>query len=70
MTRPVALVTGASRGIGLAIARELGSTHHVLVGGRDATAVHEVVDALPSAAPFVADLTDEAALTADRKSVV
>lgn len=63
MTRPVALITGASRGIGLAIARELGSTHHVLVGGRDATAVHEVVDALPSAAPFVADLTDEAALT-------
>ncbi|MFZ1284545.1 MAG: SDR family NAD(P)-dependent oxidoreductase, partial [Propionicimonas sp.] len=50
MTRPVALITGASRGIGLAIARELGSTHHVLVGGRDATAVHEVVDALPSAA--------------------
>lgn len=37
--RPIALVTGASRGIGRAIALELGSTHHILVGGRDAAAV-------------------------------
>lgn len=55
--RPVALVTGASRGIGRAIAVELGRTHHVLVGGRDAAAVGGVVDALPSAASFVADLS-------------
>lgn len=59
--KPSALITGASRGIGLAIARELSATHHVLVGGRDARAVARVVDELPDAAPFVADLADEAA---------
>ncbi|KQR50753.1 short-chain dehydrogenase [Leifsonia sp. Leaf336] len=55
--RPVVLVTGASRGIGRAIAEELGRTHHVLVGGRAADAVAGVVAALPSAEPFVGDLT-------------
>ncbi|WP_285115079.1 SDR family oxidoreductase [Leifsonia sp. fls2-241-R2A-40a] len=54
--RPIALVTGASRGIGRAIAAELGRTHHILVGGRDADAVDAVVAALPSAEPYVADL--------------
>lgn len=60
--RPLALVTGASRGIGRAIANELGRTHRVLVGGRDEATVAEVVAALPDAAPFLADLTDQAAL--------
>ncbi|MFD1722709.1 SDR family oxidoreductase [Amnibacterium endophyticum] len=54
--RRVALVTGGSRGIGRAIAADLGRTHHVLVGGRDAGGVQAVVDGLPSAEPFVADL--------------
>ncbi len=58
--RPVALITGASRGIGRAVAADLGRTHHVLVGGRDEEAVAEVVAALPSAAGFVADLVDDA----------
>jgi NADP-dependent 3-hydroxy acid dehydrogenase YdfG len=53
---PIALVTGATRGIGRAIAAELGRTHHVLVGARSADAVAEVVAALPSAEPYVADL--------------
>lgn len=56
-SRPIALVTGASRGIGHAIAMDLGRTHHVLVGGRDAARVDAVVRSLPSAAPFVGDLT-------------
>ncbi|WP_375387656.1 SDR family oxidoreductase [uncultured Amnibacterium sp.] len=56
MDRFVALVTGASRGIGRAVAQDLGRTHHVLVGGRTAASVAAVVAALPSAEPFVADL--------------
>jgi NADP-dependent 3-hydroxy acid dehydrogenase YdfG len=64
MSRPVALVTGASRGIGRAIALALTSTHHVLVGGRDTDAVWDVVRELESAEPFIADLTDEAAVSA------
>jgi len=55
-SRPIALVTGASRGIGRAIAIELGRSHHILVGGRDADAVNAVVALLPSAEPYVADL--------------
>ncbi|MFJ3379919.1 SDR family oxidoreductase [Curtobacterium sp. NPDC090217] len=54
--RPVALVTGATRGIGRAISADLGRTHHVLVGGRTADAVDAVVAELPSASPFVGDL--------------
>jgi len=64
MNRPVALVTGASRGIGRKIAEALSPTHHVLVGGRDAAAVAEVVASLDSAEPFVVDLTDEVGLGA------
>lgn len=64
MSRPVALVTGGSRGIGRAIAQALSPTHHVLVGGRDADRLREVVAGLESAEPFAVDLTDEAALAA------
>ena len=53
---PTALVTGATRGIGRAIALDLGRTHHVLVGGRTADAVDELVALLPHASPFVGDL--------------
>lgn len=56
--RPVALVTGGTRGIGRAVASALGSTHHVLVGGRSDTDTQEVAERLPSAAPFTVDLTD------------
>lgn len=48
-SRPTALVTGASRGIGRAIAQELARTHRILVGGRDRAAVAAVVAELPSA---------------------
>jgi len=64
MSRPVALVTGASRGIGRAVAETLSPTHHLLIGGRDADAVAEVVAGCESAEPFIAELTDPEAVTA------
>ena len=55
-----ALITGASRGIGRAIAEELGKDHHIYAGAsRDAS---DIVSALPSAEPFEVDLTDTAAI--------
>ena len=56
--RPVAVVTGGTRGIGLAVVRDLAPTHHVVVGGRSEEGVQRVVAGLPSAQGFVADLGD------------
>jgi NADP-dependent 3-hydroxy acid dehydrogenase YdfG len=60
--RPLALVTGASRGIGAAIARAIAPTHRVLLGGRDQRALEELAATLPDATPFPVDLTDPEAL--------
>lgn len=56
--RPVAVVTGGTRGIGLAVAKDLADTHHVVIGGRTAESVDGVLPEFPSAERFVADLTD------------
>lgn len=61
---PTALVTGASRGIGAAIAHALEPTHRVLLGGRDVVALKDVAAKLPGAEPWPVDLTDPAALAA------
>ena len=63
-TRPVALVTGASRGIGRAIALDLGRTHHVVLVGRDAHALADVASGLADAAVLVLDVADEDAVAA------
>jgi NADP-dependent 3-hydroxy acid dehydrogenase YdfG len=60
--RPVALVTGASRGLGAAIARELATTHRILVGGTNPITVDEMVAELGDAEPFLADLRDDDSL--------
>ncbi|MBE1580729.1 SDR family oxidoreductase [Amycolatopsis roodepoortensis] len=59
---PLALVTGATRGIGAATARALAPTHRLLLGGRDAEALGELAGTLPEAKPWPIDLTDTDAL--------
>lgn len=61
--RPRALITGASRGIGAAVASALGPTHELLLGGRDTQALSDLADGLPSASPWPVELTDFDALS-------
>jgi NADP-dependent 3-hydroxy acid dehydrogenase YdfG len=60
--RPLALVTGASRGIGAAVARALAPGHDLLLGGRDITALEALARELPGARPWPVELTDDAAV--------
>ncbi|MBP2475611.1 NADP-dependent 3-hydroxy acid dehydrogenase YdfG [Crossiella equi] len=63
--RPLALVTGASRGIGRATAHALAPTHDLLLGGRDPQALAALAAELPgTATPWAVDLSDTDALTA------
>lgn len=56
-SRPTALVTGASRGIGAATARALAATHDVHLGGRDTGAVAALAAELPGSAAWPVELT-------------
>ncbi|MER7127508.1 SDR family oxidoreductase [Streptosporangium saharense] len=55
--RPLALVTGASRGVGAAVARALAPTHDLLLGGRDAEALAALSAELPGSRPWPVELT-------------
>ncbi|WP_280380544.1 SDR family oxidoreductase [Nocardia wallacei] len=61
-TRPTALITGASRGLGAAVATELAPTHDLLLGARTAASLTAVLAELPGAAGWPVDLTDYAAV--------
>lgn len=69
---PVAVVTGGTRGIGLACARDLVSRgYHVVVTGRSREALDETVAALGSSSTgLVADVSSEADTTALFEHVV
>lgn len=55
--RPFALVTGASRGVGAAIARALAPTYDLLLGGRDEAALGKVCAEVAAARPWPVELT-------------
>ncbi|MBF6328938.1 SDR family oxidoreductase [Nocardia transvalensis] len=57
-TKPTALITGASRGLGAAIARELAPTHDLLLGARSADSLTDILAELPDATPWPVELTD------------
>ncbi|MFR9730540.1 SDR family oxidoreductase [Saccharopolyspora sp. MS10] len=67
--RPIALVTGASRGIGAAVSRSLSETHDVLLGGRDGTALDELAAEIDGARPWPVELTDQDAVAAAAATV-
>lgn len=56
--RPTALITGASRGLGAAIARELAPAHQLLLGARTPQALEPMLRELPGSAGWPVDLTD------------
>lgn len=67
--RPTALITGAGRGLGAAIARELAPTHDLLLGGRTPESVAAIVAELDGARGWPVDLTDQGAVAAAAESV-
>jgi len=73
MTRPLALVTGASRGIGRAIALRLAAHYEIGAIARSASALEElardITRAGGSCRPIVLDLTDPAAISDSLRDV-
>ncbi|MFI1463855.1 SDR family oxidoreductase [Nocardia carnea] len=62
--RAVALVTGAGRGLGAAIARELAPDHELLLGARTTASLESILTELPGATGWPVELTDYPAVAA------
>lgn len=67
--RPLALVTGASGGIGAEVARALAPAYDVLLGGRDAAALERLAERIPGSRPWPVDLTDSASVAAAARGI-
>ena len=71
MSRPVAVITGGARGIGLETARRLSTTHRVALLDLDGDGAHRAAAGLGGEAIAVhCDITDEASVTAAVEQVV
>ncbi|MEU8895395.1 SDR family oxidoreductase [Nocardia sp. NPDC048505] len=64
LPKPSALITGASRGLGAAIARELAPGYELLLGARTAEALRPILSELPGARGWPVQLTDYDAVAA------
>ncbi len=67
--RPIALITGASRGVGAAIARALAPTHDLILGGRGSAQLDAMATELDGAVTLPVDLTDYDAVEAAVETV-
>ncbi|MFB8008597.1 SDR family oxidoreductase [Nocardia sp. NPDC056000] len=67
--RPTALITGASRGLGAAIARALAPTHRLLLGARTPEALEPILKELPDATGWPVQLTDYEAVARKAESI-
>ncbi|GII90069.1 SDR family oxidoreductase [Sinosporangium siamense] len=56
--RPTALITGASKGVGEAVAHALAPTHDLILGGRDLGALEALRAKLPGSRPWPVELTE------------
>src|ERR687887_2175915 len=70
MQRPVAVVTGAARGIGLETARRLSATHRVALVDLDAEGIELAAESLGDAVWAPCDITDPDAVAAAIEQVV
>ncbi len=70
MERPVAVVTGAARGIGLETARRLSATHRVALLDLDAEGIERAAQGLGDAVWAPCDITDADAVSAAIEQVV
>lgn len=60
----VALITGAGRGLGAAVARELAPDHRLLLGARTPAGLESILAELPGATGWPVELTDYPAVAA------
>ncbi|MEN3285165.1 MAG: hypothetical protein V7607_6305 [Solirubrobacteraceae bacterium] len=70
MSRPVAVVTGAARGIGLETARRLSTSHRVALLDVDGPAIERAAAEIGDAVAFACDITDAESVGAAVEGVV